>query len=115
MKFLIKGVVHRQDSEGGASTGVLITNELSKGIGSTLKFGLAFCGTVKDRVAWRVVRVRPRPLLHTSIQVRRVGGAGAGATIAAYCDVRLSPKSGGYSGHRALSEKRQQLTSGCCE
>ena len=45
MKFLIKGVVHRQDSEGGASTDVLITNELSKGIGSTLKFGLAFGGT----------------------------------------------------------------------
>jgi len=109
MKFLIKGVVHRQDNEGGASTDVLITNELSKGIGSTLKFGLAFGGNY-DHVAWRVVRVRPRPLLHTSIQVRRVGGAGAGATIAAYCDVRLSPKSGGYSGHRALSERCQTRT-----
>jgi hypothetical protein len=43
--YWIKGVVHRQDSEGGTSTDVLIANELSKGIGSTLKFGLAFGGT----------------------------------------------------------------------
>jgi hypothetical protein len=39
-----------------------------------------------------------------------MGAAGAGATIAAYCDVRLSPKSGGYSGHRALSEKGHEPT-----
>jgi len=76
MKFLIKGVVHRQDSEGGASTDVLITNELSKGIGSTLKFGLAFGGTEGSRGVVRGASSEPKALDHPASHRRALRGLG---------------------------------------